>query len=101
MAAHCAWLQPWEAPPDYPGNSPYMETGYWLKPADMISDRDIYAAAAMLIKVRGEEALRIAETRAVVLKAAGNEVGYAAVTRIVEAIKELGRNRPGSDETRH
>ncbi len=33
VAAHCAWLQPWEAPPDYPGNSPYMETGYWLKPA--------------------------------------------------------------------
>ncbi len=67
----------------------------------MISDRDLYTAAAMLIKECGEEALRIAETRAVVLKAAGNEVGYAAFTRIAEAIKELGRNRPGSDETRH
>ena len=33
VAAHCSWMQPWEAPPDYPGNSPYMETGHWLKPA--------------------------------------------------------------------
>ncbi len=67
----------------------------------MISDRDLYAAATMLIKERGEKALRITETRAVVLKAAGNEVGYAAFTRIAEAIKQLGRNQPGSDETRH
>lgn len=67
----------------------------------MISDRDLYAAATMLIKECGEEALRITETRAVVLKAAGNEVGYAAFTRIAEAIKQIGRNQPGSDETRH
>ena len=33
VAAHCGWMQPWEAPPDFPGNSPYLETGYWLKPA--------------------------------------------------------------------
>ena len=33
VAAHCAWIHPWEAPLDYLGNSPYVETGYWLKPA--------------------------------------------------------------------
>ncbi len=33
VAAHCAWLHPMEAPPDSSGNSPYLETGYWLKPA--------------------------------------------------------------------
>ncbi len=33
VAAHCAWIPPELAPPDHPGNSPYMETGYWLKPA--------------------------------------------------------------------
>ena len=32
VAAHCSWMEPWEAPPDYPGDSPYLETGYWLKP---------------------------------------------------------------------
>ncbi len=32
VAAHCAYLLPWDAPPDFPGNSPYLETGYWLKP---------------------------------------------------------------------
>ncbi len=33
VGAHCAWMQPWEAPPEYPGDSPYLETGYWLNPA--------------------------------------------------------------------
>ena len=33
VAAHCAWIPPEMAPPDFPGNSPYLETGYWLKPA--------------------------------------------------------------------
>ena len=32
VAAHCSWMQPWEASPDYPGNSPYFKTGYWLNP---------------------------------------------------------------------
>ncbi len=67
----------------------------------MISDRDLYAAAAMLIKECGEEALRIAETRAVVLKAAGDEAGYAAFTRIAEAIREIGHVKSGPGETRH
>ena len=67
----------------------------------MISDRDLYAAAAMLIREHGDEARSIARNRAKELKAAGDEAGYAAFTRIAEAIKELGRNRPRSDETRH
>lgn len=33
VAAHCSWMHPWEASPDDPGNSPYLETGYWLNPA--------------------------------------------------------------------
>ncbi len=67
----------------------------------MISDRDLYAAADMLIREHGEEARSIARNRAKELKARGDEDGYAAFTRIADAIKELGRNRPGSGETRH
>ena len=33
VGAHCTWLSPEVAPSDYPGHSPYFETGYWLKPA--------------------------------------------------------------------
>jgi hypothetical protein len=32
VAAHCAWMPPSEASPDYPGDSPYFKTGYWLNP---------------------------------------------------------------------
>ena len=31
VAAHCAWIYP--PPPEYSGDSPYLKTGYWLKPA--------------------------------------------------------------------
>ncbi len=33
VAAHCARLSPQETPPDYPSDSPYLKSGYWLKPA--------------------------------------------------------------------
>ena len=33
VAAHCPWMQPWEASPDSSNISPYFGTGYWLSPA--------------------------------------------------------------------
>ncbi len=56
----------------------------------MISNRDLYAAAALLIREHGEDARSIARNRAEELKAAGDEAGYAAFTRIAAAVKEIG-----------
>ena len=67
----------------------------------MVPDRDLYAAAAMLIREHGEEAHSIATNRAEELKAAGDEVGYAAFTRIAVAIMELGQIEPAAGERRH
>ncbi len=47
-----------------------------------VSSRDIYAAVALLIREHGSEAHSIAGNRAEELKAAGDEAGYAAFTRI-------------------
>ena len=67
----------------------------------MIPDRDLYAAAAMLIREHGEEAHSIATNRAEELKAAGDEVGYAAFTRIATAVWEIGQLEPAAGEQRH
>ena len=66
-----------------------------------VSDSDIYAAAALLIREHGEEAHSIARNRAEELKAAGDEAGYAAFTHIAVAIKELGQLEPAVGEWRH
>ena len=63
----------------------------------MIPDRDLYAAAAMLIREHGEEAQSIATNRAEELKAAGDE----AFTRIAAAVKEIGQLEPAAGERRH
>ena len=67
----------------------------------MISGRDLYAAAALLIREHGEEARSIARRRANELRAAGNEAGYAAFTRIAGAVRELGQVEPAAGATRH
>ena len=67
----------------------------------MISDRDIYASAALLIREHGSEAHSIATNRAEELKAAGDEAGYAAFIRIAAAIEELGQLKPAAGERRH
>ena len=63
---------------------------------DMIPDRDLYTAAAMLIREHGVEAHNIATNRAEELKAQGDEAGHAAFTRIAAAVKELGHLKPAS-----
>ncbi len=67
----------------------------------MVSGRDIYTAAALLIRKHGEEAQSIARNRAEELKAAGDEAGYAAFTRIAAAVKEFGQIKPGAGKRRH
>ena len=66
-----------------------------------IPGRDLYTAAAMLIRAYGEEAHSIARNRAEELKVAGAEAGYAAFTRIAAAVKELGQIEPGAGVRRH
>ena len=65
-----------------------------------IAGRDIYTAAALLIRKHSSEAHSIARNRAEELKATGDEAGYAAFTRIAEAIKELGQLEPAAWERR-
>ncbi len=44
----------------------------------MISGRDLYTAAALLIREHGSEPHSIARNRAAELRAAGDEAGYAS-----------------------
>ena len=67
----------------------------------MISDRDIYASAALLIRKHGGKAHSIARNRAAELKAAGDEAGCAVFLRITAAIKELEQLEPAAGERRH
>ena len=67
----------------------------------MIPDRELYAAAAMLIRKHGEEAHSIAANRAEELKAQGDEAGYAAFSRIAAAVREIGQLEPAAGERRH
>ena len=66
-----------------------------------IPDRDLYTAAALLIREHGEEARSLATNRADELRAQGDESGYAAFTRIAAAIKELGQLEPAAGTRRH
>ncbi len=63
----------------------------------MTTGRDIYASAALLIREHGSEAHSIATNRAEELKAAGDEAGHAAFTRIATAVKEIGQLEPAAD----
>ncbi len=67
----------------------------------MVPDRDLYTAAALLIREHEEKTHSIAENRAAELKAAGDEAGYAAFTRIAAAVEELGQLEPAAGERRH
>ncbi len=67
----------------------------------MISDRDMYSAAALLIRKYGSKAEDIARKRAKELKAQRDEAGYTAFTRIVEAVEELLQLKPGPGQRRH
>ncbi len=64
-------------------------------------DLDIYCAAKLLIDKYGGEAHTVAKKRADVLKAAGDNDGYATFTRIIQGIRELGRVEPEPSKRRH
>jgi hypothetical protein len=62
----------------------------------VISDRDIYTAANILVKRYGEDAATQAVMRADVLGAENDTEGQRQWIRIMEAIKQLQRMRaPG------
>jgi hypothetical protein len=58
------------------------------------TERDIWIAANSLIKLHGVDAALMAATRADMMAALGDEVGYALWKRIVRAIIDLGRMEP-------
>ncbi len=66
-----------------------------------VDDLDIYRAAMLLVDKHGDEAHTVAKKRADVLKAAGDNDGYATFTRIIQGIRELGRVEPGPSKRRH
>lgn len=67
----------------------------------MISDRDIYAAANVMLKRFGKDAALEAAKRADELLAAGDMDGQRVWLRIVRAIEELERQRRADGENVH
>jgi hypothetical protein len=67
----------------------------------MISDRDIYAAANLMLKRYGEDAAIEAAKRADELMAAGDMDGRRKWLRIMKAIEELQRAKPVDGEAVH
>jgi len=65
----------------------------------MISDRDIYASATLMIKRFGNDAPIEAAQRAEALLAEGDLDGRAVWMRIMAAAEALLRQTPGPDET--
>ena len=65
----------------------------------MISDRDIYASATLMIERFGEDAPMQAAKRAEAFMAEGNMDGRAAWIRILKAAEALLRQTPGPGET--
>lgn len=62
----------------------------------MISDRDIYSAANLMVKRHGEDAATQAAMRADVLGSANDFDGQREWIRIMEAVQQLQRTRaPG------
>ena len=60
-----------------------------------VSDLDIYRSANELVKQRGEDAPVFAAMRADAMAKANDAEGYATWRRIVRAVYELARKRPG------
>ncbi len=67
----------------------------------MISDLDIYRSAKLLIKQHGEDAAIHVAIQADACSEKGDLEGKAVWLRVIKAIKELQRTRPGGDEPTH
>ena len=61
----------------------------------MTSDLDIYRAANLLVKQHGEDAPIHAAMRADAMLEKGDLDGYAVWKRILRAVEELRRTKPG------
>jgi hypothetical protein len=64
----------------------------------MVSDLDIWRAANILVQEHGEEAAIIAAQRADELLAKGDVEGQIVWKRIVRAVAELQKRKPGEGE---
>lgn len=64
----------------------------------MIEEREIWRAASFLVRDHGAEAALIAARRSVELLAIGNIESGTTWKRILEAVTELSRTRPGKGE---
>ena len=64
----------------------------------MTSDLDIYRTASVLIREHGDEADRVAATRADSFLEAGDMASSAVWRRVLKAIKEIWREEPREGE---
>ncbi len=76
----------------------HARCGRRLQAPLMIEDRDIWRAASFLMKDHGPEAAVIAARRSLELLAIGNIENGTTWKRILEAVAELSRTRPGKGE---
>jgi hypothetical protein len=67
----------------------------------VISDRDIFAAAKLMIRRYGDDAAAEAAQRADSLLEEGDALGSAVWANITKAIEELLPKAPGPDEVVH
>ncbi len=66
-----------------------------------VDDIDIFRAAALLIKERGDEASIHATTEADAMLECGDMDGRAVWLRIVDAIRDMQQETPRPGEQRH
>jgi len=67
----------------------------------MISDRDVWAAALLMVKRYGEDAMLEAARRADKLLDDGDMAGADTWHRILNAIERLQAQKPAEDEAVH
>jgi hypothetical protein len=67
----------------------------------MLSERDIYATANVMVRRYGDDAAMEAAQRADQLTADGDTLGAAVWRRVVSAIEELAREVPREGEGVH
>ena len=67
----------------------------------MITDRDVWTSANVLLKHHGEGAPLYAVQQADALLEAGDMEGLAVWKRILRAVQELQREQPAEGQARH
>jgi hypothetical protein len=67
----------------------------------MIPDRDVWAAALLMVKRYGDEAMREAEARAEQFQEDGDMAGAETWHRILNAIERIQATKPAEGEQVH